>query len=118
MDDAIYAGCRLVELLAKDVRPLSSHFVGLPKTYVTPEIRVDCHDDKKFKVVEQCRVHFSKEFMTVDIDGIRILFDDGWGLIRASNTQPALVLRFEANSQSRVAEMQEFVNGFLAKVIR
>jgi phosphomannomutase/phosphoglucomutase len=117
-DDAIYAGCRLVELLAADSRPLSSYFVNLPKTYVTPEIRVDCPDDQKFKVVEQCRAHFSKEFKTIDIDGIRILFDDGWGLIRASNTQPALVLRFEASSPARVIEMQEYVNGFLSKLIR
>lgn len=117
-DDAIYAGCRLVEILITNPKPLSSHFVHLSKTYVTPEIRVDCPDDRKFKVVEQCRAHFSKEFRTIDIDGIRILYDDGWGLIRASNTQPALVLRFEASSQARVAEMQEYVNGFLAKLIR
>lgn len=117
-DDAIYAGCRLVEILITNPKPLSSHFVHLSKNFVTPEIRVDCPDDQKFKVVEQCRAHFSKKFRTIDIDGIRILFDDGWGLIRASNTQPALVLRFEASSQARVAEMQEYVNGFLAKLIR
>lgn len=115
-DDAIYAGCRLTEILVKENRPLSSFFTNLPKTYATPEIRVDCPDDQKFKVVEQCREYFSKKYKTVDIDGIRILFDDGWGLIRASNTQPALVLRFEANSLKRLEEMQSYVSGILQKV--
>lgn len=115
-DDAIYAGCRLVEILVKENRPLSSFFKNLPKTYATPEIRVDCPDDQKFKVVEQCREYFSKKYKTVDIDGIRILFDDGWGLIRASNTQPALVLRFEANSPERLKEMHEYVSGRLKEV--
>ncbi|HXF90368.1 MAG TPA: phosphomannomutase/phosphoglucomutase, partial [Candidatus Nitrosotenuis sp.] len=113
-DDAIYAGCRLVEILVKESRPLSSFFTHLPKTYVTPEIRVDCPDDRKFKVVEKCREYFSKKYKTVDIDGIRILFDDGWGLIRASNTQPALVLRFEANDSTRVNEIQQLVKDFLS----
>lgn len=112
-DDAIYAGCRLVELLVKEDRPLSSHFVSLPETYVTPEIRVDCSDDRKFKIVERCREHFSKENKTIDIDGVRILFNGGWGLIRASNTQPALVLRFEAESPERLTEIQRDVNGIL-----
>jgi len=113
-DDAIYAGCRLVEILVKENRPLSSFFTHLPKTYVTPEIRVDCSDDRKFNVVEQCREYFSKKYKTIDIDGIRILFDDGWGLVRASNTQPALVLRFEANDSTRVNEIQQLVKDFLS----
>ncbi|NKE70969.1 phosphomannomutase/phosphoglucomutase [Candidatus Manganitrophus noduliformans] len=117
-DDAIYAGCRLVEILVKENRPLSSFFIDLPKTYVTPEIRVDCPDDRKFAVVEKCREYFSGKYKTVDIDGVRVLFEDGWGLIRASNTQPALVLRFEASSGIRVTEIQEYVNGLLAKLIR
>ena len=115
-DDAIYAGCRLVELLIKEDKPLSSHFVNLPESYVTPEIRVDCPDDKKFEVVEQCRDYFSKEFKTIDIDGVRILFEDGWALIRASNTQPALVLRFEAKSQERLNETRKYVEGVLENV--
>ncbi|MGB3940166.1 MAG: phosphomannomutase/phosphoglucomutase [Candidatus Manganitrophaceae bacterium] len=113
-DDAIYAGCRLIEIVAKNGRPLSSYFSNLPKTYVTPEIRVDCPDDQKFQVVERCREYLSKKHKTVDIDGVRILFDDGWGLIRASNTQPALVLRFEANSPDRLEKIREYVNGILA----
>jgi phosphomannomutase/phosphoglucomutase len=112
-DDAIYAGCRLVEILVKENRPLSSFFTGLPKTYVTPEIRVDCPDDQKFKVVEKCQEYFSKKYKTIDIDGVRILFEDGWGLIRASNTQPALVLRFEADSPELLNKVEECVNKFL-----
>ncbi|MBI3802806.1 MAG: phosphomannomutase/phosphoglucomutase [Nitrospirae bacterium] len=115
-DDAIYAGCRLVEILVKENRPLSSFFTDLPSTFVTPEIRVDCADDQKFSIVEKCRDYFSKKYKTVDIDGIRILFDDGWGLIRASNTQPALVLRFEASSLQRLEEMQRYVSGVLRKI--
>lgn len=113
-DDAIYAGCRLVEILVKEHRPLSSFFAGLPKSYATPEIRVDCPDDQKFKVVEQCREYFSKKYKTVDIDGIRILFEDGWGLIRASNTQPALVLRFETNDPGRLVEIEGQIRAVLA----
>ncbi len=115
-DDAIYAGCRLVEILCKDERPLSSYFVDLPLTCVTPEIRVDCPDDRKFEIVERCRSFFSKKHKTIEVDGIRILFEGGWGLIRASNTQPALVLRFEADHPALLTEIQEYVNQILAKV--
>jgi len=112
-DDAIYAGCRLVEILVRKDRPLSSFFTSLPRTYVTPEIRVDCSDDQKFKVVEQCKGYFSKKYKTIDIDGVRILFENGWGLIRASNTQPALVLRFEADDAQDLIGIQELVKKFL-----
>src|SRR5579884_347387 len=112
-DDAIYAGCRLVEILVRKDRLLSSFFTSLPRTYVTPEIRVDCSDDQKFKVVEQCKGYFSKKYKTIDIDGVRILFENGWGLIRASNTQPALVLRFEADDAQDLIGIQELVKKFL-----
>jgi phosphomannomutase/phosphoglucomutase len=101
-DYAIYAACRLLEIVSKGGRPLSSYFADLPKSYATPEIRVDCPDDRKFQVAEACRAHFSKTHKTIDVDGVRISFDGGWGLIRASNTQPALVLRFEADSPTRL----------------
>jgi phosphomannomutase/phosphoglucomutase len=113
-DDAVYAGCRLIEILVNSDKPLSSHFAHLPKTYATPEIRIDCPDDRKFNIVDECRRYFSGKFKTIDIDGVRILFDRGWGLIRASNTQPALVLRFEANDPNRLSEIEEEVNTFLA----
>lgn len=116
-DDAIYAGCRLIEILIKDQRPLSAHFSALAETFVTPEIRVDCPDDRKFIIVEKCREYFSKEYKTIDIDGVRILFEEGWGLIRASNTQPALVLRFEADSPAALTEIQNYVNGFLKGLV-
>ncbi len=112
-DDATYAGCRLIEILIKGEKPLSSYFKDLPKSYVTPEIRVDCPDDQKFEIAEKCRVFFSKHFKTIDIDGVRILFPDGWGLIRASNTQAALVLRFEASTPERLAKNREGIEKYL-----
>ncbi len=115
-DDAIYAACRLVEILAEpgqENRPLSAGFAHLPKYHTTPEIRVDCPDALKFEVVERCRAHFSKKYQTIDIDGVRMLCDGGWGLIRASNTQPALVLRFEADHADRLLAMKTEVSLFL-----
>jgi phosphomannomutase/phosphoglucomutase len=98
-DDALYAACRLIEIVGKSGHPLSAQLAGLPKTVSTPEIRVDCPDELKFEVV--CRVadHFKQTRMTVDIDGVRVIFPNGWGLLRASNTQPVLVMRFEAADQ-------------------
>ena len=115
-DDAIYASCRLVEILAKTGKALSSLVSDLPATSVTPEIRVDCDDHLKFELVERVRQRFlaSAESGTpprdanlvirevVTVDGVRVVFQDGWGLIRASNTQPALVLRFEASTPERL----------------
>ncbi len=116
-DDAIYAGCRLLEILSRSHKPLSSYFKALPKRVSTPEIRVDCSDTHKFKVVERCRDHFSKQFKTIDIDGVRILFDGGWGLIRASNTQPALVLRFEADTPDLLDMIEKSIRTFLNQVM-
>lgn len=116
-DDAIYAGCRLMEILAQRERPLSSYFAGLPKLSVTPEIRVNCPDEKKFEVVEQCRKQLKQTYQTIDVDGVRFLFPGGWGLIRASNTQPALVLRFEADSPALLDEMQGKVKALLTSLL-
>ncbi len=116
-DDALYAACRLIEILVKENKPLSAYFLDLPKSFTTPEIRVDCADDKKFEVVEKCRAYFAERYKIIDIDGVRILFEDGWGLIRASNTQPALVLRFEASSSVILAEHQNLINKVLASFI-
>ncbi len=115
-DDAIYAACRLIEILSKGGKPLSSYFSDLPKSFVTPEIRVDCPDDKKFNVVKRCLKYFSEKYKTIDIDGARVMFDGGWGLIRASNTQPALVLRFEADSPERLEKIQGDVHSVLASL--
>jgi phosphomannomutase/phosphoglucomutase len=105
-DDALYAACRLTEIVAKSGRPLSAQLEGLPHMVSTPEIRVDCPDDIKFGVVERVATHFKKIRKTVDTDGVRVIFPEGWGLLRASNTQPVLVMRFEAASEKLLKEYQ------------
>ncbi|HEY7129266.1 MAG TPA: phosphomannomutase/phosphoglucomutase [Nitrospira sp.] len=131
-DDAIYASCRLVEILAKTGKPLSSLVADLPVTAVTPEIRVDTSDTIKFEVVKQVQERLAayarsrqpigpgKDIIreVVTIDGVRAVFHDGWGLIRASNTQPALVLRFEATSPDRLTAIRAAVESELAAVQR
>ncbi|MFO0706551.1 MAG: phosphomannomutase/phosphoglucomutase [Nitrospira sp.] len=127
-DDAIYASCRLVEILAKSGKPMSALVADLPPTTVTPEIRVDLPDTIKFDVVQRVRDRFEGYVTTkqglgpdrrrvrqlVTIDGVRAIFDDGWGLIRASNTQPALVLRFEAVSAQTLNAIRAIVESELA----
>jgi phosphomannomutase/phosphoglucomutase len=115
-DDAIYATCRLLEILADAGKPLSALLSDVPKTYSTPEIRVDCPDQIKFKVIDNLTEIFRKDYDVIDIDGARIVFEDGWGLARASNTQPALVLRFEALSEKRLSEIQNLVETALERV--
>jgi len=112
-DDAVYASCRLLEILADTGKKISELLAGVPKTYSTPEIRVECPDDKKFSVVNKITEFFRERYNVIDIDGVRVLFDDGWGLVRASNTQPALVLRFEAMSESRLAEIRNLIESTL-----
>jgi phosphomannomutase/phosphoglucomutase len=108
-DDAIYASCRLIEILSKTDRKLSGLLRDVPKTLITPEIRVDCPDEIKFRVVEGVREALRKDHPVIDVDGVRVKFEDGWGLVRASNTQPALVLRFEALTRDRLDEIKKFV---------
>jgi phosphomannomutase/phosphoglucomutase len=108
-DDAIYASCRLIELLSKTDKKLSQLLEDVPKTSITPEIRVNCPDEIKFKVVEKVKEELRKDHPVIDVDGVRVQFEDGWGLVRASNTQPALVLRFEAISEKRVQEIKKLV---------
>ena len=105
-DDALYAACRLIEIVAKSGRPLSAQLDGLPRMVSTPEIRVECPDDVKFGVVERVAAHFKKIHKTMDIDGVRVIFPEGWGLLRASNTQPVLVMRFEAATERLLKEYQ------------
>ncbi len=112
-DDAIYAGGRLLEILSSTKQPLSKLLLDVPKTYATPELRVDCTEEEKFALVKRAQDHFRKTHEIVDVDGVRILFKDGWGLIRASNTQPILVLRFEAQTEKRLKEIRSFVEGEL-----
>lgn len=115
-DDAIYASGRLIEILSRTGRTVSDLLADVPPTFSTPEIRVECPDHIKFKVVEKLTEAFRKDYNVIDIDGVRVVFDDGWGLVRASNTQPALVLRFEALSRERLEEIKDMVEKRLAEI--
>jgi len=108
-DDALYAACRLIEIVARSGKPLSAQLLGLPKLVSTPEIRVDCPDEAKFHVVERVAERFQKTHQVIGVDGARVLFDHGWGLLRASNTQPVLVMRFEAESAEWLQKYREEV---------
>ena len=108
-DDAIYAACRLFQILAQSDMKLSELLTDLPKTYYTPEIRIDCPDNQKFRIVEEVAGYFKSRFEVLEVDGARINFEDGWAIVRASNTQPVLVLRFEAQTAQRLNEYQELL---------
>ncbi len=108
-DDAIYAAIRLIEILANSDEPLSVLLNDVPETFVTPEIRTKCPDEIKFKVIDKIKEEFKGKYEFIDIDGLRVNFDDGWGLVRASNTQAVLVMRFEADSQKRLDEIKNFI---------
>jgi len=117
-DDAVYAACRLLEILADTGKTISELLADVPDTYSTPEIRVECPDHIKFDVVRQVTEHFRRIHEVIDIDGVRVLFPDGWGLVRASNTQPALVLRFEALSRNALARIKEQLESVLVDIQR
>ena len=112
-DDAVYAGGRLIELVSRLPRPLDSLLDDLPKTFVTPEIRVACSDSTKFPVTERAAAYFSERYSVSLIDGVRVEFEDGWGLIRASNTQPVLVIRVEASSEGLRDQYLSKINNWL-----
>jgi phosphomannomutase/phosphoglucomutase len=114
-DDAIHASARLVEILSNTPEKLSTMLSDLPKTVNTPEIRVDCPEELKFEVSERAKSAFP-EYEVNTLDGVRITFPNGWGLVRASNTQPILVMRFEADSAARLAEYQSLVEGRIEKL--
>jgi phosphomannomutase/phosphoglucomutase len=115
-DDAVYATCRLLEILGTTGKTISELLSDVPKTHTTPEIRVSCPDDKKFQVVKEITEYFREREEIIDIDGVRVLFEGGWGLVRASNTQPVLVLRFEACSPERLSEIRSQVESVLAEI--
>ncbi|MBP9866393.1 MAG: phosphomannomutase/phosphoglucomutase [Candidatus Omnitrophica bacterium] len=115
-DDGIYAACRMVEIVDKSKEPLSALLHDLPPLFSTPEIRVDCSDESKFEIVKRAVAEFKKSYQVVDIDGARVEFPDGWGLVRASNTQPVLVMRFEAVSQVRLDEIRSLVETTIRKI--
>ncbi len=115
-EDAIYASCRLLEIISNTGKKLSELLADVPKTYSTPEIRVKCPDEKKFAVEKKIIDFFRKRFDVIDIDGVRINFHDGWGLVRASNTQPAIVLRYEAMTKPRLNEIQNLIESTLFEI--
>jgi phosphomannomutase / phosphoglucomutase len=108
-DDALYAACRLMEIVSNSGKPMSAQLAGLPKMVSTPEIRIDCPDEEKFQVVERVAKYFAGKRKVIDVDGVRVLFEQGWGLLRASNTQPVLVMRFEAATERLLAEYRHEV---------
>ena len=114
-DDAIYAACRVLKIVASSEKKVSEMLVDVPETASTPEIRIDCPDDQKFKIVSELTEQFRERYDVIDIDGVRVNFDNGWALIRASNTQPVLVLRFEANDADRLSEIIGIVREAMAK---
>ncbi len=117
-DDAIYSSLRLLEIIGLEKKPLDKIIRFIPKTYNTPEIRIESSDEKKFEIVEKLKQELKKLKMKfIDIDGVRVQFPDGgFGLVRASNTQPVLVLRFEAKSQKLLEHHRKFVVDLLKKV--
>ncbi|HEV8718522.1 MAG TPA: phosphomannomutase/phosphoglucomutase [Candidatus Binatia bacterium] len=117
-DDAIYASCRMLEILAKTGKEIPDLLADLPPSYTTPEIRVDCPDELKFRIAEKVRDHFRGQYEIIDVDGVRVKFAQGWGLVRASNTQPILVLRFEARTAEKLAEYRALVERVVEEVQR
>ncbi len=106
-DDALFASCRLLQILGESSKSLSELLADAPKYYSTPEIRADCPDDEKFNVVKEVKKHFKEKYKTIDVDGVRVLFKEGWGLVRASNTQPKIILRFEAKTEKGLEKIKE-----------
>ena len=117
-DDGIYSSARLLELVAKSDKPLSRMLEDVPKTFSSPEIRADFAEEKKFEAVERAKVKLRKHGKTIEVDGVRVMVDGGWGLIRASNTQPLLVLRWEAQSPQQLAVLQKLIEGTVEEVRR
>ena len=112
-DDALYGAGRLLRILDDSGKRVDELLADVPRYVSTPELRVDCPDERKFAIVEAAQKHFALTREVIAVDGARILFGDGWGLIRASNTQPILVMRFEALTEARLAEIRAEVDGWL-----
>ena len=113
-DDALYNACRLIDLVSRSGRSLSELISDFPVYVSTPEIRIDVTEEQKWNIVERAVEHFSRSHDVLDVDGARVLFGDGWALLRASNTQPVIVARFEARTAERLGEIREEVASWLA----
>lgn len=114
-DDALFAACKLLTFLSQSDRPLSAHFAGVPRWFTSPELRVPCADDRKWQVVDAVAAELRTRHPSVEIDGIRATFPDGWALIRASNTGPNLTLRFESKTQEGLDAIDREVMAVLRK---
>jgi phosphomannomutase/phosphoglucomutase len=112
-DDALYAAARLMRIVSESGRTLENLLADVPRYVSTPEIRIDCPDDRKFAIVDDAVRHFARDREVVGVDGARVLFGDGWGLIRASNTQPVLVARYEARTAERLAAIRAEMEDWL-----
>ena len=112
-DDAVYGGARLLRIVADSGKSVDELLADVPKFVATPEIRVDCPDERKFALVNDAVKYFRSKYEVIDVDGVRVLFGDGWGLIRASNTQPVLVTRYEARTTERLQAIQEEMETWL-----
>ncbi len=112
-DDALYAACLLIELVSRSKEPLSKRVDAFPKYKSTPEIRVEVPEEEKFEIVKRAITEFKKKYEVIDVDGARVLFGDGWGLVRASNTQPVLVLRYEARTEDGLRRIQKTMEDWL-----
>lgn len=117
-DDGIYSSGRLLELVSRTDRPVSTLLADVPRTFSTPEIRYDCPEEVKFELVRRAQEWFAARHEAVTVDGVRVIFPDGWGLVRASNTQPLLVLRFEARTPERLAEIRALVTSKVDEIAR
>lgn len=115
-DDAVYAGARLLEILGNSEQSLAEIYDSIPQVFNTPEIRVDAGDEIKFRIVDTIREHFKKILPVIDIDGARVKFPHGWALVRASNTQPALVVRYEADTAEELQKIQNQVDEVIRNV--
>lgn len=113
-DDALYGACALVQLAAAADAPLSERVAGFPQYVSTPEIRVDVTEETKFEIVKRAVEHFRRDHEVIDVDGARVLFEGGWGLLRASNTQPVLVMRVEARTEERLHEIRSGMEQWLS----
>jgi len=112
-DDALYDACRLIALLSRSERSLSERVAEFPQYVSTPEIRIEVTEEQKWEIVERAIAHFKQHHEVIDVDGARVLFGDGWALLRTSNTQPVIVARFEARTQARLDEIRSEVAGWL-----
>ena len=113
-DDALYNACRLIELVSRSDRSLAELVSDFPVYVSTPEIRIEVTEQQKWDIVEEAISHFQRSHEVIEVDGARVLFGDGWALLRTSNTQPVIVARFEAHTPERLEEIRGEVAAWLA----